>query len=508
MRLLLFVVAYKAQGTLKKVLDRIPSDFVAANHTEALIIDDASPDQTFEAGLSWADDWSESPITVLRNPRSQGYGGNLKLGFEFAIQHQFDAVVLLHADGKYAPESLPELVGPIARGEVDAVVGSRFMETGSARAGGMPWLRGAANRALTRVQSALLGEPYSDFHSGYRAYAVDALSAIPFRYNSDDLHFDTEILIQLKRAAFRVAQVPIPTYYGDEIAYPRGVRYAIESLGASLAAVLDSVGIHYRRKFDVRGGPPAYAPKFGYRSSHTMAVDAVAPGSRVLDVGCGQGYVARELLAKDCHVVGLDQLAPDPANVSEFVHWRIGRDDIPVRLADYDAMLILDVLEHLPDPERFLEKLRAAAELVQPTIVLTAPNVAFLPLRAMLMLGQFNYGKEGILDFTHTRLFTFRSLRDLLEQRGYEILEERGIPAPYPKALGDNAFARALVAINDALIRVSKSTFAYQVFLKIRPLPTVDLLLADTIRHSHERRDALAGKTPETDPQDEPENGA
>ena len=56
----------------------------------------------------------------------------------------------------------------------------------------------------------------------------------------------------------------------------------------------------------------------------------------------------------------------------------------------------------------------------------------------MLLLGQFNYGKHGILDMTHTRLFTFYSLRELLEQRGFQVLEIRGIPAPFPVALGNN----------------------------------------------------------------------
>ena len=53
----------------------------------------------------------------------------------------------------------------------------------------------------------------------------------------------------------------------------------------------------------------------------------------------------------------------------------------------------------------------------------------------MLLLGHFNYGRKGILDRTHTRLFTFNSLRELFEQTGYKVLEMRGIPAPFPRSL-------------------------------------------------------------------------
>jgi hypothetical protein len=63
-------------------------------------------------------------------------------------------------------------------------------------------------------------------------------------------------------------------------------------------------------------------------------------------------------------------------------------------------------------------------------------------------LGQFNYGKQGLLDLDHKRRFTFGSIRRLLESSGYEILEIKGIPAPYPEAIGDNFFSRFLLMIN------------------------------------------------------------
>jgi len=87
----------------------------------------------------------------------------------------------------------------------------------------------------------------------------------------------------------------------------------------------------------------------------------------------------------------------------------------------YDYLLLLDVLEHLKEPERFLEELRRRFDHRPRTLVLTTPNVGFFVQRGMLLLGQFNYGKAGILDSTHTRLFTFRSLRRLLRETGFRI---------------------------------------------------------------------------------------
>jgi hypothetical protein len=151
-------------------------------------------------------------------------------------------------------------------------------------------------------------------------------------------------------------------------------------------------------------------------------------------------------------------------------------------------VFLLDVIEHLKDPEAFMEKLRAAAGRKRPEIVMTTANIAFFVTRFMLLLGQFNYGRKGILDRTHTRLFTFRSMRELFEQTGYEILEVRGIPAPFPKALGQGALGCGLVRLNTALIGLCRGLFSYQIFVRARALPSVPDLLVETLDASAQRK--------------------
>ena len=67
---------------------------------------------------------------------------------------------------------------------------------------------------------------FSEFHSGYRIYSVAALKKVPFDRNTNDFHFDLEIIIQLLQAGMRLLELPIPTYYGDEICYVNGLKYA------------------------------------------------------------------------------------------------------------------------------------------------------------------------------------------------------------------------------------------------------------------------------------------
>src|SRR5271169_5503186 len=83
-RLLIFIVAYNAETTIEKVLKRIPAS-LHSTEVEILIIDDSSRDDTFAKGLRYQQGNSDFKITVLRTPENQGYGGNQKLGYRYAI---------------------------------------------------------------------------------------------------------------------------------------------------------------------------------------------------------------------------------------------------------------------------------------------------------------------------------------------------------------------------------------------------------------------------------------
>jgi glycosyltransferase involved in cell wall biosynthesis len=492
-RVLIFVVAYEAESTLTQVLERVP-DSVFEYDSEVLVIDDSSRDRTFEVGLQ-SSQRSSRRITVLSNRDNQGYGGNQKLGYQYAIRHGFDAVVLLHGDGQYAPECIPALLAPVIDGSADAVLGSRMQVPGVARKGGMPLYKVIGNRILTFTQNRLLGSRLSEFHSGFRAYSVAALARIPFRYNADVFHFDTEIIIQLMLAGCRIVEVPIPTYYGDEICRVNGITYAKDVVLTTCASRLHRLNLLYDRKFDVAHEANTYYDlKLGYRSSHTMALDAVAPGSRVLDVGCGPGFFDEELTRKGCRVTGVDQFPPARPQVFErFVRWDESGPFPDIDVGRYDYVLLLDIVEHLKHPEAALEHLRNAARSIarRPTFIVTTGNVVFAIVRLQALMGNFNYGKRGILDLTHTRLYTFASLKRLLEQCGFNVEQLAGVPAPFPKALGLNRLSRTLVRSNEWLIRLSRGLFAYQIFLVATPRPSVDALLDASIESGQEKADTL-----------------
>jgi hypothetical protein len=194
---------------------------------------------------------------------------------------------------------------------------------------------------------------------------------------------------------------------------------------------------------------------------------------------------------KGCETAVVDQFAPKvrDSKVKVFVQDLDAPPKFDVK--PYDHLLLLDVIEHLKDPEAFLEQVRAQFGNEPKRMILTTPNVAFVVQRMMLAAGQFNYGKAGILDRTHTRLFTFRTLEHLLRDQGFRVKTIRGVPAPFPKVLGEGVLGKAAVAANLALIRVSKTLFSYQIYVEAETTPSVEFLLRDAKEKSAQRAKQL-----------------
>lgn len=228
-RIGILVVAYNAEATLQSVLKRISPE-IMNKVEEIFVFDDASQDRTAEVGLEYKQAVGDNRLTIIRNPVNLMYGGNQRRGYEYAMERGLDIVVLLHGDGQYAPEVMQELLTPLEQGTADMVMGSRMLVPGAARRGNMPLYKFVGNKVLTTIQNWLAGTNFSEFHSGYRAYSVNALRTIDLDQLTTNWHFDTQIILQFLRHGYRVREVPIPTYYGDEICHVNGVPYALECI--------------------------------------------------------------------------------------------------------------------------------------------------------------------------------------------------------------------------------------------------------------------------------------
>ncbi|MCB9030361.1 MAG: glycosyltransferase family 2 protein [Deltaproteobacteria bacterium] len=225
----IFIIAYNAVDHLIETISRIPKE-TYDQVEEIFVIDDCSQDNTYYAALGYKHEHKIDKLTVHRNQVNHGYGGNQKVGYLYAMDRGLDVVALVHGDGQYAPEKLPDLLEPLVNGEADMVFGSRMCRKGEALRGGMPLYKYFGNRVLTTIQNRLSGMNLSEYHSGYRLYSMDALRQVPFTNFTDTWHFDTEIILALAERDMRIVERPIPTYYGDEICHVNGIPYALHCI--------------------------------------------------------------------------------------------------------------------------------------------------------------------------------------------------------------------------------------------------------------------------------------
>ena len=319
-RLLVFVIAYYAEATLTAVLERIPRSIFRDYDCEVLVVDDASE-------RSHGRDRPRVPQRAPGNP-DDGAAQRVQPGLRrqpegrLRLRHRARASTSSRwftATGSTRRRSCRALVAPLRDGQADAVFGSRMM-TRLRRAQG----RHAALQVRRqphpdlRSQNLLLGtQPHRVPQRLPRLLGGGAaedplppeLERVPLRHR--DHHPAAE------RAASGSSSCRFPTYYGDEICRVNGMKYAKDVMLATLRNVAHRAGLLYQRRFEPvsEQDNAHYDLKLGYASSHQFALDAIAPGASVLDIGAGPGGIARELVKKGCQVAVVDQFPPTDAPI-------------------------------------------------------------------------------------------------------------------------------------------------------------------------------------------------
>lgn len=482
-KILIFISAYTSKQQIETVIKKLPKEIYTKHHVEILIIDDSLNKSTFNKAHSFKLSDFECKMTILFNPNPLGYGGNAKLGLWYMLKNNFDIIVFLSANEVLISEKINEFIDPIINKSIDAVIGTRFIKYRQTK---IPRFRFIANKFLTKIQNFFLKTDFSELHSIYRAYSKEIIKKIPFQNNTNEVHFDSQMIIQLILAKANIIELPIPYEYNDKENRIKGRKFFFKVIADLFKLKLHSISILYQRNFDINLTDFYYSAKLGYASSHSYAIVRVNSNSSVIDIGCNNGLIARELKNKNCIVDGIDYLdAGNVGNFDNFTKLDLNEAEKMPKLNKYDFILLLDIIEHLNNPEEFMDILREKSGRKYPTVILTTPNIAFFIIRLNLLLSNFNYGKQGILDLTHKRLFTFTTIQDLCKQSGYKIVKVRGIPAPFPKAFGKNIFSKMLLKLNIFLIHLSKSIFSYQIYLEVVPTPVVDELLSYSIEESN-----------------------
>jgi glycosyltransferase involved in cell wall biosynthesis len=202
MRVAALIPAYQAAAHLGEVLLRLRA---LTEPPDVLVVDDGSRDATPEVARQFG-------ARVLSFAGNRGKGHALLEGFR--ALSDYDGVVTLDADGQHPPECLPAFIA--AGRDADLVLGRR------ARTPDMPAGRRLANRFSSDWTSWLAGQPVADSQCGFRLYRRDVFQKTPITPGRYEL--ESEIIVRAARLGFRLAEVEIPTVYGEEKSQIRAFR--------------------------------------------------------------------------------------------------------------------------------------------------------------------------------------------------------------------------------------------------------------------------------------------
>jgi predicted TPR repeat methyltransferase len=227
----------------------------------------------------------------------------------------------------------------------------------------------------------------------------------------------------------------------------------------------------------LRAVPNVYQFKDFEGSSHRILIDLVGRhatrGGVLIDLGAAGGELGAALRSQFSRTYGFEY------DVEQIGSLR-GRFDHVV-IADLervnglpknaDVIVLADVVEHLRKPS---DVLRLARESLAPggLLFLSVPNIANITVRIGLLFGVFRYRDRGILDSTHLRFYTKRTIRDEIEQAGFEVVALRGSSVPIRLIMG-RFLPEPVLRLGERLLaettRLWKALLAYQIILVARP---------------------------------------
>jgi glycosyltransferase involved in cell wall biosynthesis len=217
--------AYNAGKTIERVFARIPEQ-ARKRIWRYVVVDDGSKDDTVAAVERLQREWDT--LELIRHPQNRGYGAAEKTLLDHARDHNAGVAILLHSDGQYSPEKIPDLLRPFDEDTADIVQGSRML--GGNAFGTMPFYKYVANKCLTAVENWAFGLGLAEYHSGYMLYSRKAMEEIPYGKLSGSFDFDLEMLVLAKVKGLRVRDLPIPTIYAGEKSHLNPITYGFDVL--------------------------------------------------------------------------------------------------------------------------------------------------------------------------------------------------------------------------------------------------------------------------------------
>lgn len=198
MNICLLIPAYNEAKTIGQVVSE-----ACKVMNPVVVIDDGSQDDTAQIA-------QDSGAFVIKHQVNSGKGAALRTGFQYALDHGYDAVITMDSDGQHAVDDIPRFLKAFKERRSGIILGSRMHDIST-----MPAVRKFTNKFTSFTSSLVARQRLNDSQSGFRLISADVLRVVKLEATGYDM--ESEILIKASKAGFRISSVPIETIYGEEI---------------------------------------------------------------------------------------------------------------------------------------------------------------------------------------------------------------------------------------------------------------------------------------------------
>jgi SAM-dependent methyltransferase len=411
-------------------------------------------------------------IDLLHYSRNLEKKNIQKLACRITVDQGYDYVILIHKKELLEKENFfDSIYDEISKKELDVLIGNPDNRNKE-----QSFFNALIHKIVIGVKKRTIPFHSCFYPNEFSVFSLKLLKSVPFELNANGFLFALELYLQSIHIKAKIGIQLLPT---EQVLLSfKRQRQIIFTL---LHYKLHEIGMFCLLKYQ-NIQPLLYRDKtFIEYSSHQVAIKKVKElkPKTLLDIGCGPGFVGRKCEENGIRVTGIDQNQPLDGMLSHFYTANIDSNQLPVDLNQFDLIMMLDIIEHLSNPEEFLLMMRNSLTFEGnhfPRLLLSTPNVAFITMRINLLLGRFNYAERGILDITHKRLFTKSSLYTSLVDCGYKVDEMIPIGVPFGTVL-PGKFGKFLGAIADFFARLYPNLFAFQIMLLCSPTPGLKQIL-------------------------------
>ena len=214
MKILLFIVTYKASYRVRKVINEIPFSYFKKFNYKILISDDSSNDNTIKHMNNIKK--KNKRVQLNFNKKNIGYGANIKKCLNYAYKKKYNYAAMIHGDNQYSSKYLKQMFKIILNSNYAAITGSRMKKKDNAIKGGMPIYKFIGNIFLTKVFNFFNNSNFTDCHTGYWVYDLKKIQKKWLKTFDNGFLFDLDMRKKILKNNYKIKEIPIVTRYGNE----------------------------------------------------------------------------------------------------------------------------------------------------------------------------------------------------------------------------------------------------------------------------------------------------